>query len=170
MEQIVNFDAILFPADGRSPSLVQLMTSPMTTPTHHASYTQNPSRMPHPEIHMDYVAENLGPRSWKYQLVEALPYMNRRFACPYIVFYPVISRDGMPFPVNRAIKDIQGQAYSEGQAWRGNVVVAKYRDNPFTSMMDASMADFPIIKNYLQTHGSPGQVCTLLADILIDNS
>lgn len=58
---------------GRSPSMVLLMTrciyletvvnehaliraySPMTAPTHHGSSTQNPSCMPHPEVHMDYV-------------------------------------------------------------------------------------------------------------------
>lgn len=85
--------------------------------------------------------------------------MNRKFSCPYIVFYPVVSRDGMPFPVNRAIRDIQGPAFNEDQAWRGDIIVAKYSDNPFTSMMDASMADFIIIKNFLLTHGSPGQVC-----------
>lgn len=94
------------------------------------------------------------------QLVEALDGMNRKFAAPYIFFYPIISRDGMPFPVNRAIRHIQGPAFEEDQAWRGNIVVAKYRDNPFTSMMDASMADFPIVKNFLLTHGSPGQVCS----------
>ncbi|KIK65724.1 hypothetical protein GYMLUDRAFT_194540 [Collybiopsis luxurians FD-317 M1] len=159
MAQVLNFEAILFPADGRSPSLVQLMTSPITIPAHHGVQTQNPSRMPHPEVHMDYIAENLGSRAWKYQLVEALDGMHRKFACPYIIFYPVISRDGMPFPVNKAIREIQGQAFREAQAWRGNIVVAKWRGggNPFTSMINASMADFPIIKNYLQTHGNPGQ-------------
>jgi len=106
---------------------------------------------------MDYIAENLGSRAWKYQLVEALDGMNRKFACPYIIFYPVVSRDGMPFPVNQTIQNIQGQNFNSDQAWRGNIVVAKYHDNPFTSMMDASMADFPIIKNFLLTHGSPGQ-------------
>jgi len=57
----------------------------MSIPSHHASYTNNPSRMPHPEVHMDYVcnlcfsfafwlivpeqiAEGLGPRAWKYQV------------------------------------------------------------------------------------------------------
>ncbi|KAK7060141.1 hypothetical protein VNI00_000905 [Paramarasmius palmivorus] len=134
------------------------MTSPMTITAHHASYTNSPSRMPHPEVHMDYIAEGLGPRAWKYQLVEALDGMNRKFANPYIIFYPVVSRDGMPFPVNKAIRDIQGRAFREDLAWRGNIIVAKYRDNPFSSMIDASMADFPILKNYLMTHGCPGQV------------
>ncbi|KAJ3811715.1 hypothetical protein EV368DRAFT_36102 [Lentinula lateritia] len=161
MERIVNFNAILFPSDGRPPTIVQLMTSPMSLPGHHTSYTVNPSRMPHPEVHMDYIAENLGPRAWKYQLVEALDCMNRKFACPYIIFYPVVSRDGMPFPINRAIRDIQGRRFNEDNAWRGNVLVAKYHDNPFSSLMDASMADFPILKNYLLSHGCP-QVSTLI--------
>lgn len=93
------------------------------------------------------------------QLVEALDCMNRKFACPYIIFYPVVSRDGMPFPINRAIRDIQGRRFNEDNAWRGNVLVAKYHDNPFSSLMDASMADFPILKNYLLSHGCP-QVST----------
>ncbi|KAF5393625.1 hypothetical protein D9757_000400 [Collybiopsis confluens] len=152
-------EAILFPSDGRSPSMVPLATSPTTIPTHHGAQTQTPSRMPHPEVHMDYIAENLGSRAWKYLLVEALDGMHRKFACPYIIFYPVVSCDNMPFPVNKAIREIQGRNFNEGRAWRGNIVVAKWRGggNPFTTMTDASMADFPIIKNYLATHGSPGQ-------------
>ncbi|TFK43306.1 hypothetical protein BDQ12DRAFT_718535 [Crucibulum laeve] len=155
MDHLTAYDAILFPSDGRPPSLVQLMTSPMSMPTHHASYTTSPSRMPHPEVHMDYIAEGLGPRAWKYQLVEALDGMNRKFANPYIIFYPTVSRDGMPFPINKTIRDIQGRSFKEEIAWRGNIVVAKYRDNPFSSMIDASMADFPLLKNYFLTHGSP---------------
>lgn len=81
--------------------------------------------------------------------------MNRRFANPYIIFYPVVSRDGMPFPVNKTIRDIQGQAFRPEYAWRGNIVVGKYRENAFTSLVNASMADFPILKNYFLTHGSP---------------
>ncbi len=90
--------------------------------------------------------------------MEALDGMNRKFANPYIIFYPVVSRDGMPFPVNKSIKEIQGRAFREDIAWRGNIVIAKYRDNPFSSMMNASMADFPLLKNYLSTHGSPSEV------------
>jgi len=85
--------------------------------------------------------------------------MTKKFAHPYIIFYPTVSRDGMPFPVNRCIKDIQGRAFKEEVAWRGNIIIAKYRDNPFTSMIDASMADFALLKNYLLTHGCPRQVC-----------
>ncbi|KAJ3745917.1 hypothetical protein EV360DRAFT_57429 [Lentinula raphanica] len=167
MERIVNFNAILFPSDdGRPPTIVQLMTSPMTLPGHQASYIHNPSRMPHPEVHMDYIAENLGPRAWKYQLVEALDGMNRKFVCPYIIFYPVVSKDGMPFPINQTIRDIQGRQFREEVAWRGNVIVAKYHESPYSSLMDASMADFPILKNYLLTHGCP-EVCPFVGSSLL---
>ncbi len=123
---------------------------------------------------MEQIADGIGPRAWKYQvnltqlidgdlglnntqLVEALDGMNRKFANPYIIFYPVVSRDGMPFPVNKCIREIQGRSFKEEVAWRGNIVIAKYRDNPFSSMMHASMADFPLLKNYLLTHGSPSE-------------
>jgi hypothetical protein len=64
----------------------------------------------------------------------------------------------MQFPINKALRDIQGRAFKEEYAWRGNIIVAKYCDSPFTSMIDASMADFPILKNYFLTHGCPRQV------------
>lgn len=87
-------------------------------------------------------------------MVEALDGMNKKFAYPYIVFYPVLSRDGMAFPINRGIRDIQGKAFKEPGAWRGDVVIAKYWSDPFT-MVDASMADYAILKNYLLTHRCP---------------
>ncbi len=89
--------------------------------------------------------------------------MIRKFAKPYIIFYPVVARDGMPFPINRTIRDIQGPSFQEEHAWRGNIVVAKYSgDSPFSTLIDASMADFAILKNYFLTHGAPPvprQVC-----------
>jgi hypothetical protein len=66
MDQLVGFDAILFPSDGRPPHLVQLMTSPMTTPT---PATVGTPRLPHPEVHMEYIAEGLGPRAWRYHVI-----------------------------------------------------------------------------------------------------
>jgi hypothetical protein len=87
--------------------------------------------------------------------VEALDGMNKKFANPYVIFYPTISRDGMLFPINKSIREIQGRMSKEDAAWRGNIVIAKYSENPFSSMIDASMADFPILKNYLLTHGAP---------------
>jgi len=81
--------------------------------------------------------------------------MNKKFANPYVIFYPVLSRDGMPFPINKCLKEIQGPNYRENIAWRGNLVIAKYRDEQALTLMDATMADFPLLKNYLSTHYSP---------------
>ncbi|KAI0309631.1 hypothetical protein OF83DRAFT_1029353, partial [Amylostereum chailletii] len=112
-------------------------------------------RIPHPEIHMEYIAKDVGAQAWNYQLVEALEGMNKKFTHPYILFFPVISRDGMPFPLNTILREIQGKLYKPEFAWMGNIVISKYYDHRFTQMMDASMADFPILKNYLSMHGSP---------------
>ncbi|RDX53022.1 hypothetical protein OH76DRAFT_1399605 [Lentinus brumalis] len=150
------FDAILFPADDRPPHVVPLMTSAVPARSPGQPRPAEPyrcGRVPHPEIYMDYIADQLG--SWRYHLVEALDGMMNKFTAPYIVFYPVLSRDGMPFPVNKCIREIQGQMFDEGRAWRGNLVVAKYRDTNYSAMIDASMADFPLIKNYLSTHPAP---------------
>lgn len=87
--------------------------------------------------------------------MEALDGMNKKFTTPYIIFYPTVSRDGMPFPINKCVREIQGRFYREALAWRGNVIVAKYKDTDYTSMVDVSMADFPIVKNYLATHHKP---------------
>ena len=98
--------------------------------------------------------------------------MNRNFTNPYVIFYPTISRDGMPFSINKAIRAIQGRNFRESSAWRGNIVVAKYRESPFSSwvlcwmrvdrcscslksLISLTMADFAILKNYLLTHGAP---------------
>ena len=63
---MLEFDAMLFPSDGRAPHLVKLVTSPMLGPDPHSLNSQQP-RMPHPEVHMDYIAE-LGSRAWKYHV------------------------------------------------------------------------------------------------------
>jgi hypothetical protein len=62
MDQLPSFDSILIPSDGRAPHLVQLVTSEPATP----GPTQ-PSIIPHPEMHMDFVAD-IGARSWRYQV------------------------------------------------------------------------------------------------------
>ncbi|KAH9019474.1 hypothetical protein EDB84DRAFT_1403572 [Lactarius hengduanensis] len=167
MDLMQSFDAILFPADGRPPHVVSLMTSPASFSNPHTPAQTNAARVPHPEVHMEYIAEDPNMRAWHYQTVEALDMMNKKFANPYIVYYPVVSRDGMPFPVNRTVRDIQeevnkGRRGREDQLWRGNLVAAKFADDHFEQMMDASMADFPILKNYLATHVSPIRVTSAL--------
>ncbi|KZT13107.1 uncharacterized protein LAESUDRAFT_690288 [Laetiporus sulphureus 93-53] len=143
------FDAILFPADERPPHLVALMTSPLTMAISNPPEPYRCGRIPHPEMYMEYIAEGLGPRSWRFQVVEQLEHMSRKFSTPYILFYPIVSRDGMPFPVNKCIREIQGQTFNEANAWCGNIIIAKYRDQSYSTMMHATMADFPILKNWL---------------------
>lgn len=89
--------------------------------------------------------------------------MTRPFAEPYILFYPFISRDGAAFPINKAIQEIQRRSFrrSKGNAWRGNIVVAKFRSggaDPFLSMMDISVADFPLLKNHFMNYEPKNQV------------
>lgn len=90
-----------------------------------------------------------------WQVIESLDGMNKKFSRPYVVFYPIFSRDGMPFPINKCIRDLQGAAFRGEMAWRGNIVVGKYEEDPdpFSNLTHASMADYPVIKNYLRTHG-----------------
>ncbi|KAH9950097.1 hypothetical protein B0H21DRAFT_803411 [Amylocystis lapponica] len=155
MDSMQPYDAIVFPADDRPPHLVALMTSALAAPVNNAAHPFRANRMPHPEMYMDYIAEGLGHRAWHFHVVAALDQMNQGLPTPFIIFYPIVSRDGMPFPVNKCIREIQGSRYNEARAWRGNIVIAKYRDPEFSTMMDTSMADFPIVKNYLSTHPAP---------------
>jgi len=90
---------------------------------------------------MEYIAEDPNLRAWHFQFVEALDMMNKKFANPYIIYYPVVSRDGMPFPANRTVRDIQeevnkGRRLREDQLWRGNLVTAKFADDHFTQMIE----------------------------------
>lgn len=87
--------------------------------------------------------------------MDKLEGMSKKFATPYILFYPTVSRDAMPFPTNKCIREMQGTFYREPAAWRGNIVVAKYVDATYSAMAHASMADFPILKNYLSTRPAP---------------
>ena len=87
--------------------------------------------------------------------------MTKSFVNPYIVFYPVLSRTGSQFPVNKSIREIQGRYFRADDAWRGNVIVAKFQGNggdPFSALIDISMADFPLLKNYFLNRGPSGQV------------
>ncbi|KAN0141544.1 hypothetical protein V8E53_000006 [Lactarius tabidus] len=168
MDLMRSFDAILFPADGRPPHVVSLMTSPASFSNPHTPAQTNAARVPHPEVHMEYITEDPDMRAWHYLIIEALDMMNKKFANPYIIYYPAISRDGMPFPVNRTVRDIleelnKGRCCCDDQLWRGNLVAAKFADSHFEEMMDASMADFPILKNFLATHSSPIRITTTAA-------
>ncbi|KAJ7513016.1 hypothetical protein B0H11DRAFT_2213554 [Mycena galericulata] len=131
-------DVIFLPADGRTPYIIQLLT----TPARHGS--NDGARVPHPEAHIGLI-------------VNSLEGMSKMFTHPYLVYYPLISRDGSPFPINQNIRDIQGPQYESHCAWKGDIIVGKCeeRNKPFATMTDASMADFPIVKNFFRTLSSP---------------
>ena len=82
--------------------------------------------------------------------------MTKNFEKPYIIFYPLADRAGKPMPANEAIRNIQGNNYSGTTEWKGDIIIAKFRGgvgDPFSSIIDISMADFPILKNYLMRNG-----------------
>ena len=70
MDLMQSFDAILFPADGRLPHIVSLMTSPAFSNSHALAQPAQASmaRIPHPEVHMEYIAEDPNLRAWHYQV------------------------------------------------------------------------------------------------------
>jgi len=72
MDLMQSFDAILFPADGRPPHVVSLMTSPASFSNPHAPAQTSAARVPHPEVHMEYIAEDPNLRAWHFQVCCAL--------------------------------------------------------------------------------------------------
>lgn len=91
------------------------------------------------------------------QLIEGICGMRKKFANCYILFYTKIPRSGSLFPVNRLVQDIKrGDRSPSAGLWRGDLVVAKFHgDNPFTSFVNAGMADYAIIKLWLSESHSP---------------
>jgi hypothetical protein len=88
--------------------------------------------------------------------------MTRPFAKPYyIVFYPVVARDEISFPINKSSVPLcKGKHYDEENPWRGDIVVAKLSgpmqfQAHFSSITDASMADFAVITNHFYTSIAP---------------
>jgi hypothetical protein len=68
MDLMESFDAIMFPADGRPPHVVSLMTTPASFSNPRALVQTSTARVPHPEVHMEYIAEDLNIRAWHYQV------------------------------------------------------------------------------------------------------
>ncbi|GJE91715.1 hypothetical protein PsYK624_078650 [Phanerochaete sordida] len=151
MEHSASYQAIFFPADDRLPHLVTLTATRLRTePNSGAPYRCG--HMPHPEVFMEHLADARGAPAWSYTAIDRLEGMSQPLARPYVLFAPAAARDGQPFPRNTYVRDVQGAFYEDDRAWRGNIVVAKYADLQFSAMVDASMADFPIVKNWLTTH------------------
>lgn len=68
MDSLTSFEALVIPSDDRAPHLVSLMTSPLSVPLPAPTEPFRCQRMPHPEVFMDYIAENLGPQAWGFQV------------------------------------------------------------------------------------------------------
>lgn len=63
MNDITHTDAILFPADGRHPHLVALMSSTVTS-ADPITGRMISRRVPHPQVHMNYIATNTPHQVW----------------------------------------------------------------------------------------------------------
>jgi hypothetical protein len=68
MDLMQSFDTILFPSDRRPPHIVSLMTSPASFSNLHAPAQTSTARVPHPEVHMEYISEDPNIRAWHYQV------------------------------------------------------------------------------------------------------
>ena len=131
---------------------------------------------------MEYIQTALGPRAWRYcvgflfafflplggrsasrlvligiaqKMIQSLDGMKYGLLRPYIVFYAVESQDGRPFPVNKTVREIQGDWFRAEYAWRGDLVVAKYLDSDLSDITHATIADYPLVRNWLRHHGCP---------------
>lgn len=90
-------------------------------------------------------------------MTEDLPY-------GFIAFYGKASKDGHAFPLNQNIQSIQQNKFNKASAWRGDIIVAKYTDAKFSNMQHISMADWPVLKNFFQTHYKPLSECVYFQD------
>ncbi|KAH9924810.1 uncharacterized protein B0H18DRAFT_403413 [Fomitopsis serialis] len=153
--QMRRFDAVIFPADEQPPRLISLYVSPLAVPIQNASEPYRCGYVPHPEMYFDHVAPGLGPRSWRFEPIKKLDGMLIDFPAPYLAFYPIVSSDGMVFPINKCMYEIRGKKIRSPNVWRGDIVVAKYHSE-YVALMDATMADFPLLRNWFSKKPGPG--------------
>ena len=76
MANLLSYDAILFPTDGRTPHLVTLSASPVTEMDVQTGQLVLISVLPHPEVHMDLIADNntnRAARAWRFQVCPSYP-------------------------------------------------------------------------------------------------
>ncbi|KAN0141555.1 hypothetical protein V8E53_000017 [Lactarius tabidus] len=161
MDLMQSLDAILFPADGRPPHVVSLIDEPgfFLNSAHTGAACPRSTHGIHcGGLQHEGLAlpDHRGAGHDEQEVRKPIP----------SIYYPAISRDGIPLPVNRTMRDIQeelnkGHCCCNNQLWCGNLVTAKFEDNHSEEMMDASMADFPILKNFLATHPSPIRITSV---------
>lgn len=68
MDTLLSYDAIIFPADGRPPHLIDLSASPVSQTDPFTGQLILVSVLPHPEVHMDNIADNMDRRAWRWQV------------------------------------------------------------------------------------------------------
>lgn len=90
-------------------------------------------------------------------MIRELEGTGKLLANPFIVFYPTVSQNLRPFPSNDYLKLYQTALetwtkrikFDEWRSWRGDLVVAKYADDKFSSMAHAGIEDLPLVQNWL---------------------
>ncbi|KAI0078108.1 hypothetical protein K474DRAFT_1594709 [Panus rudis PR-1116 ss-1] len=153
------FNALLLPAGKCQPArIVPLHTSDPSTPIPSTidCYLRC-GRVPHPEVYMCGVPQKVTKphvRVWHFEVCSSLEnnlmlIESASLECAYIIFYPVVSNQGHgSFPVNEWIRRQQGERFDETEAWRGDIIIAKYGDHNFSSMGDISSVDYPAIRSF----------------------
>ncbi|EMD30843.1 hypothetical protein CERSUDRAFT_26886, partial [Gelatoporia subvermispora B] len=108
--------------------------------------------MPFPEVLLPYINMQLRQHAWNWVDITRLSEMTEDLPYGFIAFYGKASKDGHAFPLNQNIQSIQQNKFNKASAWRGDIIVAKYTDAKFSNMQHISMADWPVLKNFFQTH------------------
>lgn len=67
VDDLLSYDAILFPADGRTLHVVELPTSLVTRLDPRTGRVILLSVLLHPEVHMEAIADDRGQRPWRVQ-------------------------------------------------------------------------------------------------------
>ena len=139
------YDAILFPVHGPA-KIFPLMTSldSLLDPVTGARRT---TRTPHPELYMSLSGSGL-----VCERIASLYGMNRTFSDAFVVFYAAGQRSEAALAVNACIAEIQGRGFREQAAWRGDVVVVKYRNVDNGDIVCCPASDFPLVKNFFALH------------------
>ncbi len=72
MTSYLSYDAILFPEDSRLPHLIELIASPVSQTDLRTGQLILNSVLPHPEVHMNNIANNVDGKAWRYQVNKIL--------------------------------------------------------------------------------------------------
>jgi len=159
-------DAFLFPAIG-VPRMFQLTTVPeaVVNPVTGRSRLIN---RPHPSLYVS-ISHNEDWQSKSWQTLSGMtadlpnPYVchtelatihqtnptcTTRCLRSFVVFYPQRQQSGEPLPINQAIAEIQGTRQRSQQAWKGDIIVAKYESLASGTIIDMAPSDYVYIKNW----------------------